>query len=102
MTRNVSKRTLGHARPTKIQINLRIRAVGLKSSFGAFWIAKDTKCIHAYNTDTDQADLNLFTGCAYQKVLFLWFGSNVLLHYGPFPTLVTCSVFASFELDMPI
>ena len=41
--------------PAKIQISLRIHAVWLESSLGAFWIAKDTMLLHADNEDdTDQ------------------------------------------------
>ena len=38
---NVRKRTIGHVRPAKIQISLRIRAVRSEYSLGAFWIADD-------------------------------------------------------------
>ena len=56
MSGNVSKLTIEHVRPAKIQIRLRIRAVWSESSLGAFWIAKD-----ADNEDADQtaqADLS--------------------------------------------
>ena len=46
-----AKRTFGHARPAKIQIRLRIRAVWSESSLGAFWIAKEAMCLHADNED---------------------------------------------------
>ena len=45
------KRTLGHVRPAKTQISLRIRA---ESSLGAFWIGKDATFLHADNEDYDQ------------------------------------------------
>ena len=41
MSHNVKERTVGHTRPAKIQISLRIRAVWSESSLGAFRIAKD-------------------------------------------------------------
>ena len=44
----------GHVRPAKTQISLRIRAVGSKSSLGAFWIASDAKFLHANNEDSVQ------------------------------------------------
>ena len=53
-SRNVRNRTFGYVHQTKIQISLRIRAVWLKSSMGAFWIAKDAKFLHADNEDSDQ------------------------------------------------
>ena len=45
-----------------IRISLRIRAVRPESLAGSFWIAKDSKFLHADNEDSDadaQADLNL-------------------------------------------
>ena len=48
------KAYFGHVRPAKIQISLRIRAVWSESSLGAFWIAKDAKCLRADNEDSDQ------------------------------------------------
>ena len=36
----IRKRTLGHVRPAKIKITLRLSAVRSESSLGAFWIAK--------------------------------------------------------------
>ena len=46
MSSNVIKRTVGHIRREKIQINLRIRAVWSESSLGELWTAKDAKYIH--------------------------------------------------------
>ena len=54
MSRNVRERILAHVLPVKIQISLRVRAVWSESSFGAFWIAKDAKFLHADNEDSDQ------------------------------------------------
>ena len=48
------KRTFGYARPAKIQISLRIRAVFLEFSSGALWIAKDATFLHANNEHFDQ------------------------------------------------
>ena len=47
-----------------MQISLRIRAVLLESSLGAFWIAEDAQILHAENEDWSdcadvQADLSL-------------------------------------------
>ena len=38
----------------KIPISLRIRAVWSESSLGAFWIAKEAKCIHVDREDSDK------------------------------------------------
>ena len=51
MSLNVGKRTLDHVRPVKIQTSLRIRAVSLESSLGAFRIAKEAKFPHVANED---------------------------------------------------
>ena len=54
LSRNVRKRTFGQMRPEKIQISLRICAVWLESSLGAFWTAKDANFPLADNDDSDQ------------------------------------------------
>ena len=38
---------------TKIQINLCVHVVWSEFSLGAFWIAKDTKLLHADNEDSN-------------------------------------------------
>ena len=52
MSRNVKK--IGHVRPAKIQISLRISTVWSESSLGAFWIAKGAKFLNADNGDSIQ------------------------------------------------
>ena len=42
---NVRKRTFGNELPAKIQISLRVRAVWLEFSLGAFLIAKRVQCV---------------------------------------------------------
>ena len=71
-----TKRTLGHVRPSKIQISLHIRAVWLNSLLGAIWIAEDAKFLHADNEDSDQTARMYrliwdFDGRTCQKVRFL-------------------------------
>ena len=57
MSLDVTKCTVVHVRPAKIQISLRIRAAWSESSLGAFWIAKGAMCLHAGNEDwSDCAD----------------------------------------------
>ena len=51
MSHNVNKGTFGHARPAKIQIRLRIRAVGSESSLGTFRIVKYAKFLNAAKQD---------------------------------------------------
>ena len=79
MSHNIRKGTFEHVRPVKIQIRLRIRAVGSESSLGAFWIGKDAKFLHADNEDSDQTArmrrlIWVFVGHKCQKVRFptLW------------------------------
>ena len=76
LNRNVRKRTLGHVRPAKIQISLRIRAVWSESSLGVFWIAKDARFLRAVNEDFEQAAqmrrlILVFVGRTCWKVRFL-------------------------------
>ena len=59
MGRNVRKRTFEQERPAKILTSLRIRAVWSESSVGAFWIAKDAKCLYADNEDSDKTASSL-------------------------------------------
>ena len=70
------KRAFGHVRPARIQISLRIRAVKLESSLGAFWIAKCSKCLLADNEDSNQTArmhslIRVFVGRIYHMVGFL-------------------------------
>ena len=51
MSHNVPKRTFGRVLPVKIQISMRIHAVGSESSLVAFRIAKDAKCLYAENDE---------------------------------------------------
>ena len=68
---HVRKRTFRYVPPMKIQISLPICAVRSESSLGALRIAKDTKCLHADNKNSDQT-LQLDEG-SIQKVFFLLF-----------------------------
>ena len=74
MSLNVRKRTFGHVRPAKIQINLRIRTVWSESSLATFLIAKDANR-HVDHEDSYQtAQMSrliwLFVGRIHQKVRF--------------------------------
>ena len=76
MNRNVRKRTFVHVRQAEIQISLRIRAVWSESSLGAFWIAKDAKCLHGDYEDSNQTArmrrlIWVFVGRTCLKVRFL-------------------------------
>ena len=53
-TATSEKRTVGHVRPAKIQISLRIRAVWSEYSLVAFSIAQGENFLHAYDEDSDQ------------------------------------------------
>ena len=53
-TRNFRTPTVGHVRPAKIQIRLRIRAVWSESSLGAFWKANEIFLHHEDNEDSEQ------------------------------------------------
>ena len=70
------KTYLGHVRPVKIQISLRIRAVWSESSLGAFWIASDAMVLPVDNEDFYQTVrmcrlLWAYVGRTCQKVRFL-------------------------------
>ena len=72
----VRKHTFRYVLPAKIQISLRIYAVSLESSLGAFGIAKDAKFLHADNEDTGQTVWKgrliwVFIGGLCQMVCFL-------------------------------
>ena len=76
MSLNIRKRTLGHLRPAKIQINLRIRAVWSESSLVAFWIVKDAKFLHADNENSNHTArmrrlIWVIVGHTCQKIRFL-------------------------------
>ena len=64
----VRKCTVGHVRPVKIKISLRIRAGWSESSLGAIRITKDAKFLHVDNEYCDQR------GCAG------WFESSLGAH----------------------
>ena len=78
-SRNVRKCTFGHVHPVMVQISLRIwasHAVWSESQLNAFWIAKDTKFLHAQNEDTGQTAwmrwlIRIFVGRTCQKVRFV-------------------------------
>ena len=53
LRQNVRTRTLGHVRPAKIQVSLRIHTDWSGSTLGTFWLAKDAKVLHADNEDSD-------------------------------------------------
>ena len=76
ISHNGRKRTIGHLRPAKIQISLRVRAVWSESSPGAFWIAQDAYFLHADNEDSNQTArmrrlIWVFAGRTCKKVRFL-------------------------------
>ena len=48
------KTFIGHVCQAKIQINLRMREVWQQSSLGSFWTAKDVKCLHEENENSDR------------------------------------------------
>ena len=54
----------------KIQISLRIRAVWSESSLGAFWIAEDTKFLHADKEYSDQT-------ARMRRLIWVFFGQHV-------------------------
>ena len=56
---NVRKGAFGYVRPAKIQTSL----IRIWSTLAAFWTAKDARCLHVDNEDSDQT-----AGCAG------WFG----------------------------
>ena len=83
MNRNVRKRAFEYLRPATIQISLRIRAVWSESSQVRFMIAKDAKCFHVDNEDSDQTArkcklIGLFVGRTCKKVRFLALYLNVI------------------------
>ena len=76
------KRSLGHVRPAKIRISLRIRAVWSESSLSAFWIANDAGCFCVDNEDSDYTARMIrpiwhFFGCTSKNVCF---GLNIFYH----------------------
>ena len=73
---SVRNRTFGHARPAKILISLRIRAVSSEPSLGTLWLAKWAKFLRADNEDSDQTArmrrlIGVFIGRRCQRVHFL-------------------------------
>ena len=54
VSRKVSKPTLGHVRPTKIQISLHIRTVCSDYSLGSVWVANDAKVLQVDTEDSDR------------------------------------------------
>ena len=44
----------GNIQPVKMNVSLRIHAVGSESSLGTFCIATDAKFLHADNEDSNQ------------------------------------------------
>ena len=76
-TLNVIKRIVGHVRPTKIQISLRICAGWSESSLSTFCKAEDAKFLQADNGDSDQTSCRL-TGTF---IFRLWYKDLFLVVY---------------------
>ena len=66
-----NKCTLGHVRPAKIQVSLRIRTVWSDSSLCTFWIAKDA---NVFPTDNDDS-LQTASGAYVRRYIFSSGGS---------------------------